>query len=414
MKCRHCGSELDLTLVDLGSAPPSNAYLTEQTLHAPEKWFPLRVLVCEHCWLAQTEDFAQVDELFDADYAYFSSYSASWLAHAERYVADMVARFDLTSDSHVVEIAANDGYLLQYVKARNIPCTGIEPTASTATAARAKGITIVEDFFGVRLARQLVSQGRRADLTVANNVLAHVPDINDFVAGFSVLLKPQGVATFEFPHLLKLITEDQFDTVYHEHFSYLSLTAVERIFASNGLSVFDVEQHPTHGGSLRLFAQRSDFGKQLRSGRTDTLLREEAHAGMLTADYYAGFQHHADKVKDDFLAFLLDAKRHEKSVVAYGAAAKGNTLMNYAGVRPDLISCVMDRNPAKQGKFMPGSRIPILGEERLQAAKPDYIVILPWNLKQEVMEQLFYIREWNGQLVTALPTLQIADWKSAT
>ena len=408
MKCRHCGSELKLPLVDLGSAPPSNAYLTEQTLHTPEKWFPLRVLVCENCWLAQTEDFSQANELFDADYAYFSCFSSSWLAHSERYVADMVTRFNLTSDSHVVEVAANDGYLLQYVKARNIPCTGVEPTASTAAAARAKGIPIVEDFFGVRLAKEMVAQGGQADLIAANNVLAHVPNINDFVEGFAVLLKPQGVATFEFPHLLKLIAENQFDTIYHEHFSYLSLTAVNRIFAANGLSVFDVEEHHTHGGSLRVFAQLSDVGQEARISRVDELLQSESQAGMLGADYYTGFQAKTDHVKNDFLAFLLKAKRQGKTVAAYGAAAKGNTLMNYVGIRPDLISFVVDRNPAKQGKTMPGSRIPIVDEPRIQQEKPDYIVILPWNLKAEVMLQLEYVKAWGGRFVTAVPELRIA------
>jgi hypothetical protein len=407
MKCRHCGSELKLPLVDLGSAPPSNAYLTEDTLKAPEKWFPLRVLVCEQCWLVQTEDFAQAAELFAPEYAYFSGFSSSWLAHAERYVADMVARFKLAGDSHVVEVAANDGYLLQYVKALNIPCTGVEPTASTVAAARAKGIPIVADFFGVRLANVLVAEGRPADLAVANNVLAHAPAINDFVAGFSVLLKQQGVATFEFPHLLKLISETQFDTIYHEHFSYLSLTAVNGIFADNGLTVFDVEQHPTHGGSLRVFAQRSDTGRHLRSAKVDHLLRSEAQAGMTTAEYYAGFQARADKLTNDFRRFLLEAKREGKSVVAYGAAAKGNTLMNYAGVRSDLISFVVDRNPVKQGKFMPGSRIPIVNEKQLQDARPAYVIILPWNLRAEVMQQLDYIRAWGGRLVTAVPALRI-------
>jgi SAM-dependent methyltransferase len=407
MKCRHCRSELALPLVDLGSAPPSNAYLTEQTLRAPEKWFPLRVLVCERCWLAQTEDFAQAEELFDADYAYFSGFSNSWLAHCERYVTDMAARFELDGSSHVVEVAANDGYLLQYVRARNIPCTGVEPTASTAAAARSKGIPIVEDFFGVRLARELAAQGKQADLTVANNVLAHVPDINDFVAGFAVLLKPQGVATFEFPHLLRLIAENQFDTIYHEHFSYLSLTAVDRIFAANGLTVFDVEQHPTHGGSLRVFAQRKDTGQRSRDAKVGKLLDCECQAGMTTARYYAGFQANTDRVKNDFLTFLLDAKRQGQSVAAYGAAAKGNTLMNYAGVRPDLIALVADRNPAKQGKYMPGSRIPIVDEIQLKNSKPDYVVVLPWNLKAEVTHQLAYIRAWGGKFVTAVPQLEM-------
>ena len=408
MKCRHCAAELTLPLVDLGTSPPSNAYLTEPSLHAPEKWFPLRVLVCQECWLVQTEDFAQADELFDAEYAYFSGFSESWLAHSEKYAADTVQRFDLTAKSHVVEVAANDGYLLQYFKIRDIPCTGVEPTASTAAAARAKGIAIVEDFFGVRLAKELISNGKQADLTAANNVLAHVPDINDFVAGFAVLLKPQGIATFEFPHLLKLMAENQFDTIYHEHFSYLSLSAVERIFKANGLSVFDVEQHTTHGGSLRVFAQRSDTGQQSRNARVDALLDRESLAGMLNAAYYSDFQTKAEQVKNGLLVFLLQAKRNGKSVAAYGAAAKGNTLMNFAGIRPDLISFVVDRNPAKQGKFMPGSRIPIWAETEITKRRPDYVVILPWNLRNEVMTQLHYIKGWGGQFVTAVPSLQVS------
>ncbi len=409
MKCRHCEAELALPLIDLGSAPLSNAYLTKETMHAPEKWFPLRVLVCTECWLVQTEDYSGADELFSAEYAYFSSYSTTWLQHAERYVADMVKRFGLNTNSHVIEIAANDGYLLQYVKARGIPCLGVEPTASTAAAAKMKGIEIVKDFFGIRLAEQLAARGRQADLTTANNVLAHVPDINDFARGFARLLKPQGVATFEFPHLLRLVDENQFDTIYHEHFSYLSLTAVTRIFERNGLSVFDVEELLTHGGSLRVFAQCSDTGQHPRSARVDELLQREAQAGMLTTDYYAVFQTKTDKAKNNFLAFLLEAKRQGKTVAAYGAAAKGNTLMNYAGTRPDLISFVVDRNPAKQGKYMPGSRIPIVDESRIKDTKPDYVVILPWNLKSEVMQQLEYIRAWGGQFVTAVPELRIAS-----
>ena len=408
MKCRHCGAELKLTLVDLGSAPPSNAYLTIQKLQNPEKWFPLRVLVCEQCWLVQTEDFAQADELFDADYAYFSAFSSSWLTHSERYVSDMAQRFSLNEQSHVVEIAANDGYLLQYVKALGIPCTGIEPTASTASAARAKGIDIVEEFFGVNLAKQLVADGKQADLTAANNVLAHVPEINDFVAGFTALLKPNGVATFEFPHLLNLIELNQFDTIYHEHFSYLSLTAVQHIFAANGLSVFDVQELPTHGGSLRVFAQRTDTGLQVINDQVRLLLQKEESAGMRTAEYYTGFQGKSEKVKDDFVAFLIEAKRKGKSVAAYGAAAKGNTLMNFAGIRSDLIQFAVDKNPAKQGKYMPGSRIPIVSEDRLIEERPDYVVILPWNLREEVMQQLAYVQEWGGKFVTAVPDLKLA------
>lgn len=407
MKCRHCELELKQSFVDLGSAPPSNAYLTIESLYSPEKWYPLRVLVCEQCWLVQTEDFANANELFDAEYAYFSGFSSSWLNHSEQYVADMVDRFSLDVNSHVVEIAANDGYLLQYVKARGIPCTGVEPTASTALAARAKGLEIVEEFFGVRLAKEFLSQGKLADLTAANNVLAHVPDINDFVAGFSLLLKPNGVATFEFPHLLKLVEGKQFDTIYHEHFSYLSLTAVERIFANNGLNVFDVEEHSTHGGSLRVFAQRSDTGGRPVSNNVVELLRHESNEGMNTVDYYNDFQDKTDKVKNDLISFLIEAKRQGKSVAAYGAAAKGNTLMNYAGIRTDLISFVVDRNPAKQNKYMPGSRVPIVNEEYLKLKEPDFLVILPWNLKSEVMMQLEYTKKWQCQFVTAVPELKI-------
>ena len=407
MKCRHCQTELTLPLIDLGAAPPSNAYLTQHTLHAPEKHFPLRVLVCTHCWLVQTEDYAGADELFSADYAYFSSFSTTWLQHAERYVADMAQRFALNSNSHIVEVAANDGYLLQYAKALGIPCLGIEPTTSTADAARAKGIEIVEEFFGIKLAEKLVAQGKQADLTAANNVLAHVPDINDFVGGFAVLLKPAGVSTFEFPHLLRLVSENQFDTIYHEHYSYLSLIAVKRIFERNGLSVFDVEELPTHGGSLRVYAQRTDSGIHEISANVANMLQREVQAGMTTPTFYAGFQAKANQVKNDFLSFLIETKRAGKTVAGYGAAAKGNTLLNYAGVRPDLLPFVADRNPAKQNKFLPGCRIPIVAEAQLKQTRPDYVVILPWNLREEVMGQLAYVREWGGRFVVAVPSLKI-------
>ena len=407
MKCRHCHHELNLPFIDLGAAPPSNAYLTLSSLSTPEKHYPLRVLVCTECWLVQTEDYTNADELFAADYAYFSSFSSSWLAHAQQYVTAMIDRFALTANSQVIEVAANDGYLLQYVKDCDIPCLGIEPTTSTANAARAKGIDIVEDFFGVKLAESLVAQNKAADLTAANNVLAHVPDINDFVAGFALLLKPQGVATFEFPHLLRLVTEHQFDTVYHEHYCYLSLTAVQRIFDANGLQVFDVEEMASHGGSLRVYAQRADSGKRTVDNNVSRLLAVEAASGMTTADFYSGFQAKADKVKDDLLSFLLETKRAGKTIVAYGAAAKGNTLLNYAGVRPDLLSYVVDRNPAKQHKFLPASRIPIVDEIQLQQTKPDYVLILPWNLSTEIKTQLAYIRDWNGRFVTAVPRLTI-------
>jgi len=407
MKCRHCGAALSLPFLDLGSAPPSNAYLTAAALSAPEVWYPLRLLVCETCWLVQTEDHAGREALFADDYAYFSSFAASWLAHSRAYVEAMRARFGLGPQSLVAEVAANDGYLLQYVKQAGIACYGIEPTASTAAAARAKGIDIVERFFGVDLAAELAAEGRQVDLVAANNVLAHVPDINDFVAGFAMLLKPQGVATFEFPHLMKMVEHNQFDTAYHEHYSYLSLTVVTRIFAANGLAVVDVDELPTHGGSLRVYARRSDSAALTRTPAVDALLRREADAGMMTASYYAGFQARADKVKDDFAAFLIDAKRAGKVVAAYGAAAKGNTLLNYAGIRPDLMSFVADRNPAKRGRWMPGSRIPIVDEARLSLEQPDYVVLLPWNLSSELERQLDGTCAWGARFVTAVPSLRV-------
>lgn len=408
MKCRHCLTELSLPLIDLGTSPPSNSYVTNKTIHKPEKYFPLRVLVCDQCWLVQTEDYTGAEELFDDDYAYFSSFSTTWLTHAEKYIGDMVNRFELNASSHIVEVAANDGYLLQYAKGMNIPCLGVEPTKSTAEAARKKGIEIVEDFFGISLASKLVEQGKQADLTAANNVLAHVPDINDFVTGFAKLLKPTGVSTFEFPHLLRMVTESQFDTIYHEHYSYLSLIAVKRIFEANGLSVFDVDELPTHGGSLRVYAQRTDTGQHETSANVPALLKKEKQAGMASSAFYEGFQTKANKVKNDFVAFLLEAEKTGKTVVGYGAAAKGNTLLNYAGVRSDLLSFVVDLNPAKQHKFLPGCRIPIVAEEYLKQLKPDYIVILPWNLREEVVTQLAYIREWGGQFVTAVPSLEVS------
>jgi 2-polyprenyl-3-methyl-5-hydroxy-6-metoxy-1,4-benzoquinol methylase len=407
MKCRHCANALDLPLIDLGSAPPSNAYLTEKTLFAPEKNYPLRVMVCTQCWLVQTEDYAHFSELFDDDYAYFSSFSSSWLSHAQAYVSQMVARFDLNQQSNVVEVAANDGYLLQYLQALGIPCLGVEPTHSTAQAARAIGLNMVEAFFGVQLAQKLVADGHSADLTAANNVLAHVPDINDFVAGFATLLKPQGVSTFEFPHLLEMMQHTQFDTIYHEHFSYLSLTAVQRIFAANGLTVFDVETLPTHGGSLRVYAQRSDTGVQAISPNVAQLLALEQSTGLTTQAFYAQFQQQSNQIKNDLIEFLIQAQKQGKKVAAYGAAAKGNTLMNYAGIRPDLIAYVVDKNPAKQNKYMPASRIPIVAESHLQTMQPDYVVILPWNLQNEVMQQLSYIQQWGGQFVVAVPKLTV-------
>ena len=409
MKCRHCKAALTLPMLELGSAPPSNAYLTTQALSEPETWFPLRVLVCQNCWLAQTEDHAGREALFSDEYAYFSSFSRSWLAHARQYMVDMHKRFalGLGMSAMVVEVAANDGYLLQYATELGLQNYGIEPTASTAAAARAKGIDIIEKFFGVALAKKLVAQGREADLMVANNVLAHVPEIDDFVAGFAVLLKPQGVATFEFPHLLRMVQDSQFDTAYHEHYSYLSLTAVRRIFAANGLAVFDVQALPTHGGSLRVFAQRQDTGRHVCQPSVARTLQEEQSAGMLTSEFYSQFGLQPMRIAGELLSFLISARTQGHRVAAYGAAAKGNTLLNFAGVRPHWVPYVVDLNPAKQDKFMPGSRIPIVAEAVLRADQPTHVLILPWNLKDEVMAQLDYIREWGGKFVVTVPTLQV-------
>lgn len=407
MNCRHCGSPLTLPFLDLGVAPPSNAYLTADRVQAPEVWLPLRLMVCQSCWLVQTLDYALSDTLFTADYAYFSSFSSSWLNHSRRYATQMIARFGLGANSTVCEVAANDGYLLQYFKADGVPCYGVEPTASTAKAARAKGIAIVEAFFGRKLARSLVEEGRSADLTAANNVLAHVPDINDFVGGFATLLKPSGVATFEFPHLLEMARNNQFDTAYHEHYSYLSLTAVAKIFDENGLAVFDVYKLPTHGGSLRVFAQRRDSGAQPVEESVAALMSEEEAAGVRRADFYASFQGRAEQIKDAALTFLIEAKRKGQKVGAYGAAAKGNTLLNFSGVKPDLIPYVMDRNPAKQTQYMPGSRIPIVPESRLIEDRPDIVVILPWNLRDELTKQLGYVKDWGGRFATFVPELTV-------
>jgi 2-polyprenyl-3-methyl-5-hydroxy-6-metoxy-1,4-benzoquinol methylase len=398
---------LALPLIDLGTSPPSNAYLRAEQLEQSEQWVPLKVQVCQECWLVQTEDYTRADSLFDADYAYFSSYSTTWLAHAECYVRDMVERFGLTADSRVVEIAANDGYLLQYVAQRGIACLGVEPTRSTAQAAREKGLEIREVFFGRDSASHLVADGWSADLMTANNVLAHVPDINDFLGGFATLLKPTGVATFEFPHLLTLMADHQFDTLYHEHYSYLSLTAVQRLCERNGLHVFDVSELPTHGGSLRVFVQRADGVQRPRLPAVQYVLDVELAAGMQTAQYYSTLAPAAERIKHDLLRFLLQANAEDKRVVAYGAAAKGNTLLNYAGVKPDLLAWVADANPHKQGKFLPGSRIPVVSPERIAIEKPDYLLVLPWNLLSEVSQQQAQIAEWGGRFVIAVPELTV-------
>lgn len=407
MKCRHCGGKHLVPFLDLGTSPPSNSYVDPRHRGKPELWYPLVIRACMDCLLVQTEDFAEREVFFSENYAYFSSFSSSWLAHASTYVNAMIERFGLGSDARVVEVAANDGYLLQYVRERGIACLGVEPTASTAAAARDKGIEIREDFFGEALGAALAAEGWSADLTAANNVLAHVPDINDFVKGFARILKPAGVSTFEFPHLLNMVAEAQFDTAYHEHYSYLSLLSVNRILAANGLHVFDVETTPWHGGSLRVFAQRADTKAHATSPRVDAMLARETAAGMGNAAFYTAFQREAERVRNDFLSFLIGCQRQGLKVAAYGAAAKGNTLMNFAGIKPDLMSLVVDRNPAKQGMLMPGSRVPITDEEALKALKPERVVILPWNLQSEIKDQLSYIRDWGGRFVTAVPRLTV-------
>jgi hypothetical protein len=406
MKCRHCQTPLSDVFLDLGSAPPSNAYLTEATLRAPEVHYPLRLFACGTCRLVQTEDFTAANTLFSDDYAYFSSTSKGWLVHAARYAAMVKERLKLGPDAHVVELASNDGYLLRNFVQAGIPCLGIEPTASTAAAAEALGIPVLREFFGETVGQRLAVEGRQANLIAGNNVYAHVPDINDFTAGIAALLKPEGVVTLEFPHLMQLVEHGQFDTVYHEHFSYLSLLSVGRIFAKAGLRVFDVEEIPTHGGSLRVWGCL-DSAPHAEQPAVAALLSEERARGMDDDAFYRGFQTRAEKIKDDLLRFLLQARAEGKTVAGYGAAAKGNTLLNFAGVRPDLLSFVCDAAPAKQGKFLPGSRIPIHAPGALTRDAPDYVVILPWNIAEEVMTQLAPLRASGTRFVTAVPELRV-------
>jgi SAM-dependent methyltransferase len=406
MKCRHCQTELKQVFLDLGHAPPSNAYLSEAQLHAPEITFPLKLYVCGNCWLVQTEDYTKADELFSGDYAYFSSTSETWLAHAKAYCEKITAMLHLTKDSFVIEVASNDGYLLKNFVSAGIPCLGIEPTNSTADAAESIGIPVLREFFGVTTATALSERGKRADLICGNNVYAHVPDINDFTQGLRIALKPGGTINLEFPHLKNLIEHTQFDTVYHEHFSYLSLTTVSRIFERAGLRIFDVEQLPTHGGSLRIYGCHNGDSRPA-SPAVAALLAEEKAFGLQDIALYRAFQAKTDKVKNDFLSFLIEQKKAGKTVAAYGAAAKGNTLMNYAGMKHDLISYVCDAAPSKQNKFMPGSHIPIYAPAELARRKPDWIVILPWNIAHEVMQQQDHVRAWGGRFVIAVPEIRI-------
>jgi hypothetical protein len=406
VNCRHCHSALGPAFLDLGFAPPSNRYLSEQQLREPELFFPLKLRVCERCWLVQTEDYARAAELFADDYAYFSSVSHTWLDHAARYVETMRERLALDGKSFVVELASNDGYLLRNFVAAGIPCLGIEPTSSTADAAEALGIPVLRKFFGKELAESLCREGPRADLIVGNNVYAHVPDINDFTAGIKLLLKAEGTVTLEFPHLQQLLTQVQFDTVYHEHFSYLSLMVVDTIFRAHDLRIFNVETLPTHGGSLRVFGCH---GQDPRPGsvRVRQLLDEESTFGLNKMATYVALQQGANRVKDDLVSFLIDQKRLGKKVMGYGAAAKGNTLLNYAGLRPDLLSAVCDAAPSKQGKLLPGSHIPIVSPSELSVLRPDFVLILPWNIQQEVMQLHSYVRDWGGRFVVAVPELKV-------
>ncbi|MBA1158180.1 class I SAM-dependent methyltransferase [Microvirga mediterraneensis] len=407
--CRHCGTALKLTFADLGSTPISNDFLSAEQVNGPDPFYPLRAFVCQECRLVQLQDFFRSDDLFREDYAYFSSFSPSWLQHAERYAADMAERFNLTPQSHVVEVASNDGYLLQYFKKRGISVLGVEPSRSVADVAVAeRQIPTVVQFFGVDTARALLADGHAADVMSANNVLAHVPDINDFVGGFTVLLKPNGVVTFEFPHLLNLIRLNQFDTIYHEHFSYLSLLAVERILAKNGLRAFDVEELPTHGGSLRVFACRPEAIHAEQSGLS-AIRAKEAEAGLDRDEVYLAFGERVRETKRSLLELLIRLKREGKHIVGYGAPAKGNTLLNYCGIGTDMLDFTVDRSPYKQGRFLPGTRLPILDPAAIDQARPDYVLILPWNLKEEITEQLASIRSWGGRFIVPIPVATVLD-----
>ncbi|MCH8136081.1 MAG: methyltransferase domain-containing protein [Proteobacteria bacterium] len=406
MNCRHCDSPLEHTFLDLGFAPPSNAYLSEADLTRPEVYYPLKLKVCAQCWLVQTEDYTQADELFSSDYAYFSSTSSTWLAHAKNYTDAMTKRLSLGEKSFVIEVASNDGYLLKNFVEAGVPCLGIEPTASTADAAELLGVPVLREFFGEALGSQLANEGKQADLIAGNNVYAHVPDINDFTKGLKAALKPTGTITLEFPHLMRLIEHTQFDTVYHEHFSYLSLYSVQRIFKQAGLRVFDVEELSTHGGSVRVFGCHTNDPRATATS-VGVLVDEEIARGLQVLATYEEFQSRADEVKDELLTFLLTQKRDGKSVMAYGAAAKGNTLLNYAGVKPDLLPMVCDAALAKQGKYMPGSHIPIVRPEMLAVLKPDFVIVLPWNLADEVVSQNSLVKEWGGAFVTAVPELRV-------
>ena len=407
MQCRFCKTPLEHVFVDLVNSPASNSFLSPEQLNEPETFYPLKVYTCHHCFLVQIDEYKKSDAIFNDDYVYFSSFSTSWLEHSRKYTEAMTERFGFDGKSLVVEVASNDGYLLQYFRDKKIPVLGIEPTANTAKVAIDKGIDTVVDFFGVRLATRLAAEGRKADLLLGNNVLAHVPDIVDFVGGMKVLLKDRGVITMEFPHLMQLVDNNQFDTIYHEHFSYLSLHTAQRIFGSQGLELFDVEELPTHGGSLRIYARHVADDTKPVSTRLSTVLAKETRKGMQGLAYYAGFQQKALAVKLALTSYLIEQKKAGKTVAAYGAAAKGNTLLNYCGIKADLLEYVVDANPNKQNKYLPASHIPVVAETHLREHHPDIVLILPWNLKDEITQQLDYIRQWGGHFVIPIPHLEI-------
>lgn len=406
MNCRHCQNKLEHLFLDLGFAPPSNAYRSKEDLNKPELTYPLRIKVCDRCWLVQTEDFVDADELFNPEYAYFSSTSSSWLDHAARYSYMIQKRLSLNAESLVVEVASNDGYLLKNFVEAGIPCLGIEPTDSTADASEKLGVPVKNEFFSVELAEELAANGKQADLIIGNNVYAHVPDINDFTLGLKKLLNPSGTITLEFAYLLKLIQQNEFDTVYHEHFSYLSLHAVESICKGAGLKIYDVEELATHGGSLRVYGCHEEAGFDA-SARVNEQLKKEEEAGLLELETYVHFQQQAEKVKNELLTFLIRQRIQGKSVAGYGAAAKGNTLLNYGGVKADLLPFVCDVAPSKQDKYLPGSHIPIFPPDYIKEQKPDFILILPWNIAVEIIKQLSYVKDWGCKFVRAIPELQI-------
>jgi C-methyltransferase C-terminal domain/Putative zinc binding domain/Methyltransferase domain len=404
--CRFCGSSLKHTFVDLGMSPLCESYVSSEKRNQMEPFYPLHVYVCDKCFLVQLEAYVTPEHIF-TEYAYFSSYADSWLQHAKAYTDLMVERFHLDGTSHVVEVASNDGYLLQYFVEKNIPCLGIEPAANVAQVAIEKGVPTQVEFFGVESARKLVVEGKQADLLLGNNVLAQVPDLNDFVAGMKILLKPQGVITMEFPHLMRLMEENQFDTIYHEHFSYFSWITTEKIFAAHGLTLFDVEEITTHGGSLRIYARHSEDTSKPISDRAIALKQRELEAGFTNVETYRHFAAQVEETKRKLLDFLIKAKREGKTIVGYGAPGKGNTLLNYCGIRTDFVDFTVDRNPYKQGKFLPGTHIPIYHPDEIAATKPDYVLILPWNFKDEIMKQMAFIRDWGGQFVVPIPEVRV-------